>query len=697
MTYEFAADWSRGGTYDRTLEDLTPYVLAETDIVAGWGRGEARATEDPSTGSLSFGLTNIDRQFSPENTASPIAGRVLPGTPVRLQVSDPLDASLVAVFQGPIDTLDVDPNAAAKDFTASCADGWGKPADTKLSTTVYQGLRTGELIGVVLDAIGWPADKRSLDWGATQVPYWWLEDVDAASAINDLVHSEGPPAATWVQNGVFYFRDRHHRVTQPSSLTSQGIHTHTIPAGTGPGATVSLLPGTFETAGEAANWAPTSATFVQSSAQARSGAFSGLLTVTGTPVQAFVRPSSAFSAPVRPGVQYRLLCSVRSPSALSSVSPAIDWFDAGLNYITTSNPGGAALAANTWVDYDYTSASVAPVGTIAPPGAAWAAYGPTVGGSPAAGTQLFADNVSLLVAGNSNHKILAGSFQYQHGLDRIINSATLEVAPWQPDVPQVVWSITDPIALNANETTTLVISSDTPFIDLQVPTQSFTYLDDGIFRSDYSLASGSISSITLSRTSGQSALLTITAGVGGAFLDQGINVRGRPLKQGAARQFTAVDPASQATYGNADWGGSAPWAHLYDAQAIVNRVVSIYSQPQPSVTFDIEGALSAQTLSRILHTQISDRITVRNDELGLNADFFVEKITHTIRRLGARHVLTVGAQVVQPYQAALPFMFDVSGQGFDQGQFSLDAANNPATMFRFDVSGQGFSQGVFAS
>jgi hypothetical protein len=434
----------------------------------------------------------------------------------------------VIVFEGPLDTLSVDTAAADKAFSGDCLDGWSRPGGSKLSTQVYTGRRTGDLIRLILDQIGWDAAARDIDAGATVVPYWWLEDADAATAVTDLVHSEGVPAIAYVHNGTFVFKDRHHRVTQTASLTSQGTYTHTIPAG--------------------------------------------------------------------------------------------------------------------------------PLGT--------------------------------------DHKILKNSFSYDHGLDYIVNSATLEVAPWLPGGREIVWSTDDVLMLNPNEAVTLVIRADTPFIDLQLPTRD-VYLNDNTFTADYTLGSGAVS-FGLSRTSGQSAFLTITAGGAGALLDTGIKVRGTPLRQGATRKFSAVDPASQATYGDKDWDASAPWAHYYDADAIVSRVVAIYSQPRPSVTFDVESRLGTATLTRNLATQIGDRITVDNDEIGLNADFHVEQITHTVKQMGTRHVVTIGAQAVEPLQASNPFTFDVAGAGWDQGQFAMNTGLNPATMFRFDVAGHGWNQGVFA-
>lgn len=534
--YQVTADWSRGGDYTGVLEDLTAaspsYISDEADVVARWGRGDPRATEDATAGVLTFVIRNSGREFSNENPSSPIAGDVIPGTSVRLQVTNPVDFSPDVLFQGPT-TAPMNVDTTRKELAVTCSDGWGKPGDTKLSTTVYQGNRTGDLINVILDAIGWPAAARSVDPGVTFVPYWWVEGVDASTAVTDLIHSEGPPAIAYVQNGVFVFRDRHHRVTQTASLTSQGTYTHTIPAGAVPG----------------------------------------------------------------------------------------------------------------------------------------------------------------------DYKILTGSFGYDNGLDRIVNSATLEVTPRIPANPAVVWSTDDSIALGANESRVFMIRPDDPFINLQTPsvTGQFVQDQDGTtsYLPDYVLGSGSVS-FGLSRTSGQSAFLTITAGGSGCSLPQGLRVRGTPLIAGATRQFTTSDTVSQKKYGNADWDGAAPWAGYYDADAIVDHVVSLYAQHQPSVTFDVDGAVSPATLARILTTQISDRITVRNDENFVNGDYSVEQLTHTIRGLGRRHLLTIGAQVVEPVQAANQFTFDVAGKGFNDGQFALDSANNPATMFRFDVVGKGFNDGAFS-
>jgi len=524
--YRPAFDWSRSGLFTGTLEDVSSYVTTD-DVEISWGRAAARALENSAAGRLTVALNNMDRQFSPEYSASPIFGKVLKGTPFRFDVTDPTTAGITTLLRGPIESFEVNPGAAELSFTAQVSDGWGTPGDTKLSTPVYQGQRTGDLITIILDLLGWPADRRSIDPGATLVPYWWLEGTDAATAVTDLVQSEGSPAIAYVAGGVFVFRDRHHRIMDANATTSQGTYTHTIPAG-------------------------------------------------------------------------------------------------------------------------------------------------AVGG---------------------DYKVLAGSFTYDHGQDHIVNTATLDVTPRIPGSLEVVWESTDPILLVANEAVTLTILANDPFISLETP-------DDA--PGDYRLASGTVTA-SLSRTSGQSALLTLTAGVAGAFLDTGIRVRGVPLTSGSARKFTAVDQGSINTFGLSDWDKQAPWAYYYDAEAIAATVVSDFAGARPSATFEVEGILSAATFTRNLATAVSDRITVRNDELGLNAAFHVEQVTHIVQQLGVRHRVRIGAQLAAPAQAVNPFTFDTATpttHGFGNGQFALEAGTSATTMFLFDSasgSTQGFGAGKFAA
>lgn len=136
-----------------------------------------------------------------------------------------------------------------------------------------------------------------------------------------------------------------------------------------------------------ASWTPTSATVVQSSTVAYNGTFSALLTVTGAPATALARYTQVS---VTAGAAYWLRIPVYSAAGYSSVQIAVDWFDGTGAYLSTSALSPTAVAAATWTVLDL------PV--TAPAGAAGAEIGPTLSGSPAAGTALFFDAVTLTPA-----------------------------------------------------------------------------------------------------------------------------------------------------------------------------------------------------------------------------------------------------------------------------------------------------------
>lgn len=129
-------------------------------------------------------------------------------------------------------------------------------------------------------------------------------------------------------------------------------------------------------------WAGTDATVAHSSAQANSGAGSLLMTVTGSPSQAYVR-DYGHAVPVTPGTTYRTAMWVRSPQTLSVIA-AIDFVDGSFNWVDGAYGSTVVLVANTW-----TRISVA---GVAPVSGAQAIFGPTAL-TPANGNTLYVDDV----------------------------------------------------------------------------------------------------------------------------------------------------------------------------------------------------------------------------------------------------------------------------------------------------------------
>lgn len=238
--WTLGVDWSGHGTFTEPLEDATSR-LDDQDLTITIGRESERTQGHCPSGTLTFALQNSDRALMPEYSASPIAGRVGPSK--RVIFSGTSGVSTVTLLAGELDTYEIDYGTVDYSFSATVFDGWGKPGAEKLSTPLYTGIRTGDAIGIILDAIGWTG-ARSIDPGATCMPFWWAEGVDAATAVNQMVDAEGLPAIAYVQGATFYFRDRHHRILNARSVASQATVSQNYPSA-GFGTDLKIKTGSF--------------------------------------------------------------------------------------------------------------------------------------------------------------------------------------------------------------------------------------------------------------------------------------------------------------------------------------------------------------------------------------------------------------------------------------------------------------------
>jgi hypothetical protein len=219
--YKVYVDWTGNGTFTDPGDDVTSRTLdGRTPLVIRYGRDQARALSPTSPGEVNLELNNISRDYSPENSSSPLAGRVLPGRDVYIKAT--LAGTDYAIFNGQLDDFTVKPNLEERSIDVVCLDALGRLRGVEVSTELYSGIRTGEAIGRLLDAAGWSATARDLDVGATVMPWWWADAEDCFDAVMKLVASEGPPALiTSDGNGNVVFRDRHHRLLHSASLTVQ--------------------------------------------------------------------------------------------------------------------------------------------------------------------------------------------------------------------------------------------------------------------------------------------------------------------------------------------------------------------------------------------------------------------------------------------------------------------------------------------
>lgn len=285
-------------------------------------------------------------------------------------------------------------------------------------------------------------------------------------------------------------------------------------------------------------------------------------------------------------------------------------------------------------------------------------------------------------------------FEYSHGWRDIVNDVVFAVEERHPDaVLSAVWESTATISLTIGQSVTVDVQASDPFLDAQD-------IDDG---TDIIYSGAGVPSVLLSRRSGQSTAITITA-VGGSLTVTYLRLRARSVPVVRTIQVAAADSTSITRHGQRTYPDEAPWAGQHDALAVAQLLLAAYSERRPTVSLRIVSSDLAHHL-QVVERQISDLITIRNGELGLYADFFIENVQHTLARMtgqddcpGPVHYATFGCErsgVVVPDN---PFTFDVAGAGFDDGVFDPTAADNPENVFIFDDAVQGqFDFGRFGT
>lgn len=288
-------------------------------------------------------------------------------------------------------------------------------------------------------------------------------------------------------------------------------------------------------------------------------------------------------------------------------------------------------------------------------------------------------------------------FDYSHGWRDIVNDVAFDVEERLPDGEwDTVWESNDTISLTLGQTIQVQAKASDPFRDA-------LDLEPGV---DIFFSGGGTVSTSLSRRSGQSTTISVTA-VGGPVIITYLRVRARPVPTARTVQVAVDDAVSITRHGKRSYPNDAPWAGAHDAFAIAQLLLAQYAQRRPVVQLRLVSS-DMEHLLQILTRAISDLITIRHGELGLDAGFHIESLQHTLTRMPAAeddsaceqrvHYAVLGCERFGLTAATNPFTFDRVGAGFDDGVFDPTGVDNPATVFVFNDASRGrFDFGRFGT
>lgn len=198
----------------------------------------------------------------------------------------------------------------------------------------------------------------------------------------------------------------------------------------------------------------------------------------------------------------------------------------------------------------------------------------------------------------------------------IVNTGQVAVDVRAIQVAEDVWTQEGLLTLQASEVKKIIASSSEPFINARSP----------LAGTDYVLVQGAVT-ITLSRTSGASTEITITAGGAGAVV-QDLKLSAQPIRTAYTIQVSASDASSIADYGQSAFSGDLPWCNQYDAKAILDIVIGMHAQPLPTVEARFLIKEDRGRGEMALSRNMSDLVRIIEAESMLDKEFYVEWIGH---------------------------------------------------------------------
>lgn len=214
------------------------------------------------------------------------------------------------------------------------------------------------------------------------------------------------------------------------------------------------------------------------------------------------------------------------------------------------------------------------------------------------------------------------TLNHNPGQKDVANSIALTYRARAAQALAVVWSLGSTLSLAPNEARSVTVTSTDPFTAAVTPVNA----------TDYTVSAGSLSSVSLDRTSGARVTITLTAGASGATVT-GLQLRAQPVtvtSEVVVPQTIDVS-ASVAKYGTRPYNPPdeprAEFADLNTMQDMANAIAGAYQNPRPTGTVSIE-AVTAATIAQFVAREISDRITVVDAQTGLNSGAHVEQLKY---------------------------------------------------------------------
>ena len=242
--------------------------------------------------------------------------------------------------------------------------------------------------------------------------------------------------------------------------------------------------------------------------------------------------------------------------------------------------------------------------------------------------------------------------------DEVVRQVRASVNVRTPTSTQKVWEYGGTLTLAANEVRDLEPTDSDPFKSAVTP----------VAATDYTVSVGSLASVSLLQTSGQTVTLRLTAGASGATV-LGVTSNGIQLRAVSLPVTTTV-PVTSTVDTDLSAARFRPKDHtinLYpeiapnQALDLCNNFARRYQRPRDQMTVQMVN-INADHMYALLHMQISDRVHVRHQRAAINSDFYIESMSFGLTDGGG---LLRGTLNLERVTDDVPARYGTARYGFD--------------------------------
>lgn len=275
--------------------------------------------------------------------------------------------------------------------------------------------------------------------------------------------------------------------------------------------------------------------------------------------------------------------------------------------------------------------------------------------------------------------LFSAPMPYDHGWKEIVNTIAFQV-PLRAPAGELaaVWSSQGQYSIADGETLPIAVSGTSPFMGAVAPESE----------TDYTILTGTVT-VALSATSGETVTIYVTASGGPAVISD-LQLRAYPLATVATVQVSVEDTVSIGKYGRRSPASSRDpvWAGVHDALAVAELTLAQRAERLPAVTITIRGGNDTRLLQQLTR-DLSDRTHIVEAQTGLDDDFYIEQIGHTVYDAGKMLESRFGCERVPDAPTGLLILDSATDGLLNTGLLGGVGYSDPAAVFLLDSGSQG--------